>query len=81
MMGVAVDHMQSFALHFRQITTPAPYHSIFYRPDALPATQPEYVKYYNTTNLKYIIDVSTSHLRSLRWEVGTSIIYPKLVVL
>ena len=24
----------------RQITTPAPHHSVFYRPDALPATQP-----------------------------------------
>ena len=24
----------------RQITTPAPYHSVFYRPDALPAAQP-----------------------------------------
>jgi len=25
---------------FRQITTPAPHHSVFYRPDALPAAQP-----------------------------------------
>jgi len=24
----------------KQITTPAPHHSVFYRPDALPATQP-----------------------------------------
>jgi len=24
----------------RQITTPAPHHSVFYRPDALPASQP-----------------------------------------
>jgi len=24
----------------RQITMPAPYHSVFYRPDALPAAQP-----------------------------------------
>jgi len=28
------------APRFRQITTPAPHHSVFYRPDALPATQP-----------------------------------------
>ena len=28
------------APHSRQITTPAPHHSVFYRPDALPATQP-----------------------------------------
>jgi len=28
------------APHTRQITTPAPLHSVFYRPDALPAPQP-----------------------------------------
>ena len=28
------------APHSRHITTPAPHHSVFYRPDALPATQP-----------------------------------------
>jgi len=28
------------ATRSRQITTPAPHHSVFYRPDALPATQP-----------------------------------------
>ena len=28
------------APHSRQITMPAPHHSVFYRPDALPATQP-----------------------------------------
>ena len=27
----------------RQITTPAPHHSVFYRPDALPAVQPTYI--------------------------------------
>ena len=30
----------------RQITTPAPYHSDFYRPDALPATQPTASKHW-----------------------------------
>jgi len=29
---------------FRQITTPAPHHSVFYRPDALPAAQPTVLK-------------------------------------
>ena len=29
----------------RQITTPAPYHSVFYRLDALPATQPTVSKH------------------------------------
>jgi len=34
------------APHSRQITTPAPYHSDFYRPDALPAAQPTASKHW-----------------------------------
>ena len=34
------------APHSRQITTPAPHHSVFYRPDALPATQPTASKHW-----------------------------------
>jgi len=30
----------SFAPYSRQITMPAPHHSIFYKPDALPNAQP-----------------------------------------
>ena len=33
----------------RQITTPAPHHSVFYRPDALPATQPTASKHWRQT--------------------------------
>jgi len=29
----------------REITTPAPHHSVFYRPDALPDTQPKVLKH------------------------------------
>ena len=41
----------SWAIHkavpaYRQITTPAPHHSVFYRPDALPAAQPTASKHY-----------------------------------
>ena len=32
--------------HSRQITTPAPHHSVFYRPDALPAAQPTASKHW-----------------------------------
>ena len=32
--------------HSRQITTPAPHHSVFYRPDALPAAQPAASKHW-----------------------------------
>ena len=34
------------APHCRQITTPAPHHSVFYRPDALPAAQPTASKHW-----------------------------------
>ena len=33
----------------RQITTPAPHHSVFYRPDALPAAQPTASKHWRQT--------------------------------
>jgi len=37
-----------FAPCSKQITTPAPHHSVFYRPDALPDTQPTASKHCNT---------------------------------
>ena len=46
------------ALHSRQTTTPAPNHLVFYRPDALPVTQPTASKHWrhrdtiHKTNLK-----------------------------
>ena len=46
------------ALSSRQITTPAPHHSVFYRPDALPAAQPTASKHWRQTwqTLWWIID-------------------------
>ena len=39
-------HAQTqFASQSRQITMPAPHHSVFYRPDALPAAQPTVSKH------------------------------------
>jgi len=35
-----LGHMQVCTPRFRQTTMPAPHHSVFYRPDALPAAQP-----------------------------------------
>jgi len=35
----------------RQITTPAPHHSVFYRPDALPAAQPTASKHWRQIHL------------------------------
>ena len=40
------------ALRSRQITTPAPHHSVFYRPDALPTAQPTESKHWrHNTNI------------------------------
>jgi len=40
------------APHSRQITTPAPHHLVFYRPDALPAAQPTVSKHWrHQTNI------------------------------
>jgi len=38
--GISSSIWKSFAPHFRQITRPAPHHSVFYRMDALPDAQP-----------------------------------------
>jgi len=37
----------------RQTTTPAPHHSVFYRPDALHATQPTVSKHWRQCHWKY----------------------------
>jgi len=41
-----LGHMQVCTVTPRQITTPAPHHSVFYRPDALPAAQPTASKHW-----------------------------------
>ena len=43
--GISWDICKS-APHSRQITTPAPHRSVFYRPDALPAAQPTASKHW-----------------------------------
>ena len=42
----------------RQITMPAPHHSVFYRPDALPATQPTASKHWRQHVTAYIYVLS-----------------------
>ena len=41
------------ALRSRQITMPAPHHSVFYRPDALPGAQPTASKHWRTKKSKW----------------------------
>ena len=43
--GISWTICKQPAPHSRQITTPTPHHSIFYRPDSLPNTQPTVSKY------------------------------------
>ena len=38
----------------RQITTPAPHRSVFYRPDALPAAQPTASKHWRQSGMSFI---------------------------
>ena len=49
-----LDHMQITCTSFRQITTPAPHHSIFYRPDALPDAQPTVSKHWRQSNWNWV---------------------------
>ena len=64
----------------RQITMPAPHHSVFYRPDALPATQPTASKHwrplksYCANNLLHGWQSSSSMWRgrSMQNGLGTS---------
>ena len=58
----------------RQIATPAPHHSVFYRLDALPAAQPTASKHWRdgTTNYELILVVVTTSCPSSRGWVAWS---------
>ena len=49
----------------RQITTPAPHHSVFYRPDALPATQPTASKHWRQKSKHWRQNQSTEGKKEL----------------
>ena len=55
--GISWDICKS-APHSRQITMPAPHRSVFYRPDALPATQPTVSKHWRQKYLTTILRLS-----------------------
>ena len=54
------------APHSRQITTPALHYSVFYRPDALPATQPTASKHWRHDNPAHNQKVIN---KSLHWDL------------
>jgi len=41
----------------RQITTPAPHHSVFYRPDALPVAQPTVSKHWSLPQRRHYVPI------------------------
>ena len=58
------------APHSRQITTPTPHHSVFYRPDALPAAQPTASKHWRHCTwqkLKLSSSLRTESMVSAYW--------------
>jgi len=72
----------------RQITTPAPHHSVFYRPDTLPATQPTASKHWrqvilNPVNKKSLLGHTAQHKMSpiahlaegrVQWELSVCLL-------
>jgi len=48
----------------REKTTPAPHHSVFYRPDALPAAQPTVSKHWRHTEISHIRGKKLKYLQS-----------------
>jgi len=61
------------APHSRQITTPAPHHSVFYRPDALPVAQPTVSKHWRHTMILSLDEISRLPVRSTN-AVSTCIV-------
>ena len=61
----------------RQITTSAPHHSVFYRPDALPATQPTASKHWRQTWLQdYLMDTVCVITTKLQIQSTTDAVVP-----
>ena len=50
----------------RHITTPAPHHSVFYRPDALPATQPTASKHWRQWH-QHIFEMKSCNQIKVMW--------------
>ena len=55
----------------RQITTPTPQHSVFYRPDALPAAQPTASKHANAAQCIKVTWVVITVASAMDWVTGT----------
>ena len=66
--GISWDICKS-ATRSRQITMPAPHHSVFYRPDALAATQPTASKHWR----HYYMTHTNTHLHKVPFCTGTFI--------
>ena len=60
------------APHSRQITMPAPHHSVFYRPDALPAAEPTVSKHWRHS--RYTIYTKTCSPSGATWAHRVTLI-------
>ena len=60
-----------FAPQSTQITTPAPHHSVFYRPNALPAAQPTTLKHWMQKRTKVLQQNQLSSQNSQRIKLKT----------
>ena len=60
-----------FAPQSTQITTPAPHHSVFYRPNALPAAQPTTLKHWMQKRTKVLQQNQLSSQNSQRLKLKT----------
>ena len=57
------------ALRSRKITMPAPHHSVFYRPDALPATQPTASKHWMQKHTYKLQHITTTTCIFQSWHL------------
>jgi len=70
------------APHSRQITTPAPHHSVFYRPDALPAAEPTASKHI-TPSLSVILvsQITLVSVLVLVYNYSLVLVFRRILVL
>jgi len=59
----------------KQITTPAPHHSVFYRPDALPAAQPTASKHWRDSRHTYTEETVLHKLTRDVYNFSRSLVY------
>ena len=81
--GVAVEsasHMQAICTSLQKITMPAPHHSDFYGPDALPDTQPKASKPWRQQHTQKQINSEAKHRTNITTSRSKSVVFRKSVI-